>query len=249
MDRRPFLTAEWRDLAIMNYEIAPSVLAPLAPAGTELDAWRGVACVSLVGFRFLRTRLVGLPVPGHAAFPEVNLRFYVRRRVAGEWRRGVVFIREVVARRAVALVARWRYNEPYEVHPMRYAVERDSGGVARWARYEWRSGGAWAGISLAVRSALATPGDDAEETFITEHHWGYTRQRDGSTVEYHVEHPRWRVAQAEGTLEGPVREAYGGAFAEALSAPARSAFYAEGSAVSVSWPERLAGARDAPRGG
>ncbi len=78
------------------------------------------------------------------------------------------------------------------------------------------------------------PLDDAEETFITEHYWGYARQRDGTTIEYRVEHPRWRVWRAvSALLECDVTSLYGPRFAEALSALPCSAFVAEGSPVVV----------------
>src|SRR4051812_23124769 len=83
-----FLTAEWRHLLMINYVVDPAALAPLVPAGTELDLWQGRAYVSVVGFRFLNTRVLGIPVPFHRNFDEVNLRFYVRRSVNGEWRKG-----------------------------------------------------------------------------------------------------------------------------------------------------------------
>ena len=127
-----FLTAEWRDLVMLNYEVDPGILAGLVPAGTELDLWQGRALVSVVGFHFRRTRVLGVAIPGHANFEEVNLRFYVRRAapgVAGEWRRGVVFVKEIVPRRAIAWVARTLYNENYVALPMRHAVaELEAGG-------------------------------------------------------------------------------------------------------------------------
>ena len=100
-----FLTAEWRNLAMLNYEADPSILARRVPAGCELDAWAGRTFVSLVGFQFLHTRVLGVPVPLHRHFEEVNLRFYVRRKADGAWRRGVVFVKELVPRRATAFVA------------------------------------------------------------------------------------------------------------------------------------------------
>src|SRR5690348_18142677 len=102
---RPLLTAEWRHLALLQYVVDPAVLLPLVPLGTELDSWEGRTLVSMVGFRFLRVRVLGASILFHTDFDEVNLRFYVRRRVAEGWRRGVVFVREIVPRRAVALVA------------------------------------------------------------------------------------------------------------------------------------------------
>jgi len=237
---RPFLTAAWRDLAILNFEIAPRVLEPLVPAGTELDAWQSITYVSVVGFRFHDTRVLRFRIPWHVDFEEVNLRFYVRRREQGEWRRGVVFIRELVPRRAIAWTARWWYNEPYRALPMRHTVERTSTGDACAARYEWRRAGTWDGLALRAAGDLSPLQPDSEAEFITEHYWGYTRQRDGSSIEYRVEHPRWRVAPAADVeLRCDVEALYGRAFADALAQPPRSAFVADGSAVTVFRPRRL----------
>src|SRR3954467_2359770 len=103
---RVFLSAEWRYLAMLNYEIAPEILQPRVPAGTELDYYEGKTLVSVIGFRFLRTQVLGVPIPLHRDFDEVNLRFYVRARGPEGWRRGVVFVRELVPRWAIAWVAR-----------------------------------------------------------------------------------------------------------------------------------------------
>ena len=132
-----FLTADWRDLALLNYECDPELLAPYVPAGTEIDLWEGRCYVSVVGLRFLKTRLLGVPIPFHRDFPEVNLRFYVRREVDGELRRGVVFIKEIVPLHAVTWVARGIYNENYVTLPMREEIAADS------FLYEWRSKGTW----------------------------------------------------------------------------------------------------------
>jgi hypothetical protein len=70
--------------------------------------------------------------------------------------------------------------------------------------------------------------------FITEHYWGYVTQRDGGTMQYRVEHPRWNVWTAgHAALTGPIDHEYGGEFARVLTAPPVSAFVAEGSAVAV----------------
>src|SRR5262249_25689796 len=98
MDRRPLLTAEWRWLAMLTYAIDAECIADLVPRGTELDRFDGKTYVSLVGFRFLKTRVRGVLIPFHANFDEVNLRFYVRRQDKSGPRRGVVFVREVVPR-------------------------------------------------------------------------------------------------------------------------------------------------------
>jgi len=90
---------------MLNYAVDPALIEHLVPAGVELDSFEGKTYVSLVGFMFLRTRVFGCRVPLHQDFEEVNLRFYVRRQVSGSVRRGVVFVREIVPKRAIAAVA------------------------------------------------------------------------------------------------------------------------------------------------
>ncbi|HEX4590209.1 MAG TPA: DUF2071 domain-containing protein, partial [Gemmataceae bacterium] len=76
---RPFLTARWTNLFVANYPVPDRLLAPRLPPGLTLDRWEGSAYVSLVAFDFRDTRVLGIPWPGYRHFPEVNLRFYVRR--------------------------------------------------------------------------------------------------------------------------------------------------------------------------
>ena len=237
--RRPFLTAAWRDLVMLSYPIDPAVLAARVPAGTTLDLCGGRALVSVVGFRFVGTRVLGVRVPGHADFDEVNLRFYVRRQApGGDVRRGVVFVRELVPRAAVTWLARWVYGEPYQTLPMRSAV---AGGLAsRRLTYEWRRAATWEGLTATVAGEPRVPPPDSEEAFITQHHWGYGRRRDGATLEYEVAHVPWRVWTTEtAALRADVAALYGPEFALALSAPPVSALVADGSPITVFRPRRL----------
>ena len=232
-----FLTAEWRALLMVNYAIDPAVLAPLVPRGTELDLWQGEALVSMVGFLFLKTGVLGVPVPFHQDFEEVNLRFYVRRHTPDGWQRGVVFIRELVPRRAIAAIARLAYNEPYLAVPMRHRVPAAAGEY----EFAWRFRGRWHTLSAETAGEPQPIAEGGAAEFIFEHYWGYTRQRDGGTVEYQVEHPRWRVWTAErARLDCDIAALYGAAFVPALSAPPRSAFVAEGSPVLVRRGVRVA---------
>jgi len=234
-----FLTASWRTLVMLNWEVDPGILRPFVPRGTELDAWQGRTFVSAVGFLFLGTRVLGVPVPFHRDFEEVNLRFYVGRQGPEGWRRGVCFIREVVPRRAIATLARAVYNERYVALPMRHRV--DIAGSGGEAEYAWAFGGRWnsLGARFGGEPAPLVPG--SEEEFITEHYWGYTAQRDGGTVEYRVEHPSWRVWNAsEAALDADVARLYGAEFSDALSAPPSSAFVADGSPIVVRRPKRVA---------
>jgi Uncharacterized conserved protein len=240
---KPFLTAEWRNVVMLNFAVDAKLLAPLVPAGTELDHWRGLTLVSLVGFLFADTRLLGVPVPWHRTFEEVNLRFYVRRHTPTEVRRAVVFIRELVPRPAVAITARLTYNEPYRALPMRHAFagRRSDGGPAQ-VSYGWRAATEWTTLGATVSGDGRVPATESQEAFVTEHYWGYTRQRDGSTIEYEVRHPRWVVWPVQaGALSGDLESVYGAAFASILRGAPLSAFLADGSPVTVFQPNRLAG--------
>lgn len=239
---RTFLTAEWRWLVMLNYRVAPELLASHVPAGTELDSWDGATYLSIVGFLFRDTCVLGVPVPFHRNFEEVNLRFYVRREVAGEVRRAVTFLRELVPRRAIAAVAKLTYNEPYTALAMRHRLgEIDAAtGAPGIVEYGWRRRGAWSRLSVEPVGTGRPLEAGSEEEFITEHYWGYTRQRDGGTVEYRVEHPRWRVWRVRNArVEGDLASVYGTELASVLAGAPASAFLADGSAVSVLAPERL----------
>lgn len=228
---RVFLTAEWRSLLMLNFRVDPAILQPRVPRGTELDLWQGETLVTLVGFRFLRTRVLGLQIPWHVDFEEVNLRFYVRRQVGDEWRRGVVFVKEIVPRRAIAGIARIFYNENYVSLPMQHTVPGAEGGALEYA---WFAAGRWHRLSAMVEGEPGPFGAGSQEEFITEHYWGYSRSRAGTTIEYQVEHPRWRVWPAtDARFEAEVGLVYGADFTNALRAAPVSAFVAEGSAVVV----------------
>ena len=236
--QRVFLSAEWRYVAMLNYRADPETLKQYVPQGTELDYFEGETFVSLVGFRFLRTRVFGAPVPFHTNFDEVNLRIYVRREEAGELRRGVTFIREIVPRHAIATIARRAYNEPYICLPMRHAVEEDETHAA--VDYRWKSRTGWNRLHARASGIPNLPENGGLEQFITEHYWGYTAQREGGSIEYEVVHPPWRIWRADHAgFEGDALGVYGETFARLLSLPPDSAFIAEGSPVTVSAGRRL----------
>jgi uncharacterized protein len=236
--RAVFLTAEWRHLAMLNYEVDRKLLAPFVPAGTALDCWKGKFFVSLVGFRFLETRVFGIPFPFHRNFDEVNLRFYVRRDDRNGVKRGVVFIREIVPRWLIAAVARGFYSERYVALPMSHDIGIDE--HTAQVGYGWKFNGNWNKLTLKADASPVLPEEGSEKEFITEHYWGYAAQPHGRCMEYQVEHPRWRVWTArEARFEGCVDKLYGREFAAMLNGLPASAFLAEGSAVSVYRGRRL----------
>jgi uncharacterized protein len=238
---RPFLTADWRDLIMLSWKVDAGTLRSHLARGTELDLWQGDPMVSVVAFDFRETRIHGLPVPFHTRFPEVNLRFYVRRKIAdGTWRHGVSFVKEMVPRALVATAARRLYGEPYEALPMnRVAVPEEpltdpAATTTRSLVYEWKRNTEWERVLALLTSPPRAMRGASLEEFVTVREWGYTRRPDKPTLEYRVEHPRWRITHVTDCyLEADVAALFGRQFAEALSEPPLSTFVAEGSAVSV----------------
>jgi uncharacterized protein len=235
-----FLTAQWRWLAILNYSADPALLRPYLPPGLELDDEDGRVYLSVVGMLFVDTRVRGLAIPWHRHFPEVNLRFYVRRRAAGGWQRGITFIRELVPLPLVTWVARAVYNEPYRTAPMRAHVPAQGSKPPAHAQYEWRLGGRHHTISVTPRPHGAATMDGTHEGFITNRPWGFTPRRRGGASVYRVHHPPWTIFPArEARLDADAGAVWGGQFASTLAGPPHSAFLAAGSAVTVFKCRRL----------
>ncbi|MBI2806331.1 MAG: DUF2071 domain-containing protein [Planctomycetes bacterium] len=230
---RVFLTAGWHHLAMLNFPIDSDILRPHVPAGTELDFWQGRTYVSVVGFQFANTSVLGIPLLFHRHFEEVNLRFYVVRPMPDGPRRGVVFLREIAPKLLISLAARWFYNENYVTMPMRQRVEIPTDRGDGLVEYEWKHGKRWNGLTLSTHGPAQPLRPGSEEEFIAEHYWGYTKQKDGSTMEYQVEHPSWRIHEASLVrYDCDVEAIYGKDFVAPLREPT-SVFVADGSPVRV----------------
>jgi uncharacterized protein YqjF (DUF2071 family) len=235
---RIFLKAEWRHLAMFNYAIDPALLAPLVPYGTELDFHDGQTYVSIVAFLFLHTRVLGIPIPFHCNFEEVNLRFYIRRREADRVKRAVSFIQEMVPRRAIAFLANTLYNERYGTAHMSHRIENSPGRID--VRFDWSVSGQHHRIAATARGEPRPLVAGSLDRFIAEHYWGYAAQRDGSSIEYAVTHPSWLIRPvSDFQLDIDFASLYGHAFVKTLSKPPESVFLAEGSAVTISHPRRI----------
>lgn len=233
----PFLTAQWRNIVMANYEVDAAALIDRVPAGTTLDFWQGKTYVSLIGFQFLDARVLGAPIPFHQDFEEVNLRFYVRRVVGDEVRGAVVFIREVVPRQMVGGMARLLYREPYMVVPMQSDVTPHP---VPMVTYRWQTGARWNTISARAEGVGAPPAPRTHEEFITIRHWGYNGQPGSDTLEYRVEHPRWNVWSARDVrIEADLAVLGGPELAGQLHKPA-SVLIADGSPITVYWRTSVA---------
>jgi len=233
-----FLKAAWRKLAIANYKIDPTILQKYLPAGTEFDSWQGTHYVSLVAFMFLNTKMLGMTIPFHINFEEANLRFYVKRKEGKEWKRGVVFIKEIVPKFAISFVANTVYGEHYATHCMKHHWTEEE--VKRVVSYEWKVKKEWQKISVEADLELAEIKEGSEEEFITEHYWGYSKINDRATTEYEVTHPKWQhypVTNYE--VQVDFGKNYGKEFQFLTNQAPLSVMLAEGSIITVESKKKL----------
>ena len=231
---RKFLTAKWQNLVMANYVVEPELLQNRVPKGTSLDFHEGKLFVSLVGFMFVETRVLGLPIPFHINFEEVNLRFYVKRETNDEVRRGVCFVKEIVPRFAITTVARTVYGEPYETWTMSHEEKEKE------LTYAWEKDGLRNRVHIEVAESLGVPSEGSEGEFIIEHYWGYTRRGENRTDEYKVEHPKWELFKVNyAEIEVNFSKTYGPEFAFLSKQEPASIFLAKGSEIAVYKGEKI----------
>ena len=231
-----FLTAHWSYLCMFNYEVPKEILLPYVPPFTELDLHGGKALVSVVGFMFTNTKMLGITWPLHKNFEEVNLRFYVKYFDGKIWKRGAAFISEIVPKPAISIIANVLYNEHYRYMPMKHKITTTAKDID--INFSWKKNGNWNTMQVVTGTeVIPIPiGSDAE--FILEHYWGYNQLNKTTTIEYAVEHERWQIYDVKNfALQADIKALYGQAFEPYInSVKPHSVFVAKGSDVLIRKP-------------
>lgn len=232
LKKRTFLDAQWRKLVMINYAVDPQLLKPYIPFETELDFWNDTCYVSLIGFMFVDSKMMKLRIPFHVNFEEINLRFYVKYKETEEYKRGVVFIKEIVPRPSLTLVANLLYNENYETLKTRHFWVEGKDDLT--VEYGWKKKGKWHTIKTVTDKVPVDIKPESEEEFITEHFWGYTKINDFLTSEYEVAHPRWQIYPVRDyEVNVDFKTTYGLDFAFLHDKKPVSVYLAEGSNIIV----------------
>jgi uncharacterized protein len=231
--KKIFLTAEWKNLIMANYEIDPILLQPYLPAHTELDYFNGKCYVSLVGFMFEKVKIKGISIPFHTNFPEINLRFYVKHTdKKGNVNRGVVFISEIVPKRAIAWVANNIYKEKYMATAMKNSISVTEKELV--LNYSWHWKGKENLVSANVVNQLWPIEPGTKEAFIFEHYYGYAKVNTTVTNQYTVEHTSWNTYPLTSyKIDCNFEKLYGNHFSFLDNAKPASVFVAEGSPVVI----------------
>lgn len=232
---KPFLNVHWKNLLVVNYRVDPAALGLLEdelPAGTELDGFHGEHHVSVVAFQFQKTRILGIPMPLYRDFAEINLRFYVRRQVDGAWRRGVVFVKEIVPCRLPAMVANKIFKENFHIRAL------TCGSDDKTLNYQWIDGGELQQLEIDRNTQLETPAPGSLTEHIIDHYWAYKKINDTTTGEFQVTHRAWQTHPCPAArIDLNIAQVYGQQWANALTPV--STFYADGSQVQVTKPKKL----------
>jgi uncharacterized protein YqjF (DUF2071 family) len=226
------LRAEWNNLVMANYVVPKEILLPYLPAKTELDFFEGKCYVTLAGFMFLNTKMRGFSVPFHTNFEEVNLRIYVKCNATKFKKKGVVFIKEIVPRRAISLVANSIYKQNYTTMSMRH-FHRLEGNFLE-VGYAWKYKDSWNKLSAKAHSKSMPICNGSFEEFIADHYWGYRKYNDTITYEYEVEHPRWEIFKvADYQIDCDFKSLYGPEFSTLNNTTPASVLLVKGSEIRV----------------
>jgi uncharacterized protein YqjF (DUF2071 family) len=111
LPRGPWVMAQvWHDLLFAHWPIARGAMRAAIPPALELDTFEGEAWLGVVPFHMSGVRVRGTPpVPWLSAFPELNLRTYVRHGgKPGVW----FFALDAANPLAVEIARRW-FHLPY----------------------------------------------------------------------------------------------------------------------------------------
>ena len=240
MSNRLFLSARWEYLAMFNYVVDPQIVQKHVPPGTEIDYFDGKALVSIVGFLFNDTKVLGIRWPFHVNFEEANLRYYIRRHDGTQWRRGVGFVSEIVPKPLVASMANLLYNEHYSTAKMSHQIIENTDNL--FVEYSWKKRNQHMNvIRVNAKPELQDIKEGSEAEFIFEHYFGYNQFTPTSTIEYSVAHPRWKVYPVTSfSIDCDIERLYGSDFVPYIAnKQPHSVFLAKGSSVTVKMPQRI----------
>ena len=162
----------------------------------------------------------------------MNLRFYIRYKEQDKYKRGVVFISEIVPKPAIVFIANTLYKEQYKFMQMKHKVQKDANNIE--VEYKWKYKNKWNHLSVKADNTPAEMQVGSEAEFIAEHYWGYSKLNDTQTNEYPVQHPRWNMFPVTGySIDCDFKLLYGNDFDFLKHTKPASIFIYEGSEVSI----------------
>ena len=224
------LTCEWRKLAFANYTVSPEILEKHLPAYTKLDFFNGLCFLSLVAFQFKNVKIGGVQIPFHRNFEEINLRFYVKRFDGSIWRKGTVFLSEIVDKTALSFLANSLFHENYRTLPTKQKIEEKDDSLE--VSYSWEYEKEWQNFRMSSNKLPSPIDGNSEAEFILDRFWAYGKHNDKETNEFKISHPTWQTYQVKDyQIEVDFSKVYGTDLSFLRTSPPHSVFLAEGSPV------------------
>ena len=242
--QKPLMRARFSELVALNFSIDPAILQPLVPRGLELDFFKDETYVSLIAMMLRDVRVFGFPIHIASGFEEINLRFYVRRRVGDSYRKGACFLKDYVSGAAAA----WVLGRIFKAEFGRLKLKHKNSGfdpkeenAIPEVDYQWKVDDHMNRVRVKAREKVQRMGADTKVGFILNHNNEYSC-RNGKTLEYAMARPQWVVwnaAQANFTCD--VRKLFGPEFEKPLSRRPASVFVTSGSEVVIYKPTEVIG--------
>ena len=238
---KKLMTANYSELVTVNFQIDPKILEPRVPRGLELDFFNDETYVSLVAMMLRDVRVWGIPIHVATGFEQVNLRFYVRRRIGNEFRRGTCFIKDYVSSSAAA----WILGSLFKADFHRLKMKHDNSGFdglpesVPHVDYGWKAGDGWNRLRVKALSPMRETERETKHGFVLDHDYQYS-QRKGKTLEYPSDRPDWTIWSAsQASFQCDVKRLFGVEFAKPLGRRPSSIFVAKGSDVTIFRPTTI----------
>ena len=184
----------WHHLLFAHWRLDADSLRGHIPAGLELDTYQGEAWLGIVPFHMTNVAPRGVPaLPWVSAFPELNVRTYVRL----EGKPGVYFF-SLDATNPLAVWGAWTlFHLPYFTASMtvsvvddhvRYASRRRSGESARFVAEYWPC------------AEPQAPAPGSLEAFLTERYCLYAADSASRLHRLEIHHPPWPLQGADARI-------------------------------------------------
>jgi len=188
------LTQTWNDLLFAHWPVAADRLRDLVPARFDLDLFDGQAWVGVVPFQMTNVtpRLVPA-LPWISAFPELNVRTYVR---VGD-KPGVYFFSLDAGNPLAVGAARTLLNLPYFTAEMR--VDTD-GRRVDYASRRRSPPSAEFRASYRPHGYAEPPAEGTLEYFLTERYCLYATDHQRRAYRLEIHHPPWQLETANADI-------------------------------------------------
>lgn len=191
------MTQKWHDLLFMHWRVPAVAIRGILPAGLEIDTFDGSAWVGVVPFRMTGIRRRGMPaVPGASAFPELNVRTYVRvEEKAGVW----FFSLDAASPIAVSAARRW-FHLPYFRAQMSLTIADDGDINYRSSRVHRGAPAADLRVSYRPTDAVFHAQPGTIEYFLTERYCLYAAH-ESRIYRCEIDHAPWPLQTAEAHIK------------------------------------------------